>query len=117
MTTKTEQLTKINEKDGTVLIWVPDGYPTLSEGATERKGFVAGFWIARDPITVKQYRKFCVETDREFPKQPDWSSDEHPVVNVAWHDSVDYCKWAGLRLPTENEWEYAARGEDGRTYP
>jgi len=68
------------------------------------------FAIDRCEVTVAQYRGFCAATRRSMPRLPLWSRDDHPIVNVAWSDAQAYCAWAGKMLPTEAQWERAARG-------
>lgn len=78
------------------------------------------FYIDKFPITNQQYRRFLTETRSKKPPLLDtsiWGSDQQPIVGVNWADADAYAKWCGKRLPSEREWEKAARGTDGRLYP
>ncbi|MHB9109328.1 MAG: formylglycine-generating enzyme family protein [Armatimonadota bacterium] len=80
--------------------------------------YLDGYWIYQYEVTVAQYRQFCRVTGRAMPDTPPWGwRDDDPIVNVTWHDAVAYAAWAGASLPTEAQWEKAARGPDGRVYP
>lgn len=79
---------------------------------------VGGFYIDTYPVTVADYRAFCQATGREQPTEPNGEAADHrPVTHVTHSDAEAYATWAGKRLPTEIEWERAARGDDGREFP
>jgi formylglycine-generating enzyme required for sulfatase activity len=77
------------------------------------------FEMMAHEVPAGDFLAFSVATSRQMPRQPEWYADAaHPVVNVTWDEAQLYCQWQGGRLPTEEEWEYAARGGvDGQVYP
>ena len=81
------------------------------------------FWIGRYPVTNAQYKRFVDANPKYlvpagwYGKEPPMGKLNHPVVGVGWHDSKAFCDWAGLVLPSEEQWEKAARGSEGFDYP
>jgi len=94
----------------------------LPDEGPEHKVYLDAFYIDKYEVTNLQYKKFIDATNHKSPSNftnrtyPDGKVD-HPVTYVNWYDATDYCTWAGKRLPNDQEWEKAARGTDGRTYP
>jgi formylglycine-generating enzyme required for sulfatase activity len=92
-------------------------------GEDKRSVFLPGFRIARYPVTNQQYHYFLLANPR-YPAPAYWNDRSfparkgtHPVVGVSYHNALAFCNWLGCRLPSAREWEKAARGTDGRSYP
>jgi serine/threonine-protein kinase len=97
------------------MVLVPAG--TFLYGQAREEASLAAFYIDRTEVTNQAYTAFCQATGRAVP--PDFPRDKpgYPVVKVTIGDAKDFAGWAGERIPTGREWEKAARGTDGRTFP
>ena len=88
----------------------------MTQLADRRSVDVPGGFVALTPTTVEQWAWYCAHQGKKVPNvSPDVR--HHPVASVNFWDALEFSQWAGLGLPTEEQWEHAARGGDGRIYP
>lgn len=114
----------LHAKTGIEMLWIPPGAffmggAAYAEETPIHRVELGGYWMARTPTTVESLDAFLQGRDAELPE--DWERQleepDRPAVFVDWFTARAFCAWAGTRLPTEAEWERAARGTDGRLFP
>jgi formylglycine-generating enzyme len=131
---------EVKGKDGAPMVLIPEGPFPMGVPHGDRDGgrdeyprhdvFVNNFYIDKFELTNGRYLEFVKATNHRIPQNPKnatrnlWQGDtiteslaDRPVVNVDWADANAYCQWAGKRLPTEAEWEKAAKGTADRRFP
>jgi formylglycine-generating enzyme required for sulfatase activity len=133
-------------QDGIVMVYVPPGEFMMGQTAEEKKWlidqigekdynsyyvretplhkvYLDGYWMGKYQVTFTQYDRYCNETKIEKPGDKGWGRENRPVIKVSWGEAAAYCQWlsqkTGLqfKLPTEAQWEKAARGNGQRKYP
>jgi formylglycine-generating enzyme required for sulfatase activity len=122
---------RVSEMDGMEMVFVPAGEFEMGSAANDPRAdedesplhrvHLDAFWIDRTEVTNTMYN-LCIDESActspartQYYLQPGYA--DHPIIGVSWEQAQAYCSWAGRRLPSEAEWEKAARGIDGRIYP
>lgn len=112
--------------DGIVMVYIPAG--NFKKGdSTELTSlqdiYLDGYWMGKTEVSTAQYMKFARESGTKYPEGIEMKGNDYPIVEISWDDAAVYCQWlsekTGLacNLPSEAQWEKAARGTDGRKYP